>query len=178
MDMAIPKPLPDLRGLLEEAVREFVEEQVANLPELTPDEKLAALKAALVEQYGRDSDRMAAVRPFGPDSLVGSYFRAPDQMDPDAEAAWLDNEACRTVEGMVIRQPFVSATTAVYLVEFFGQHGAAGYQQLVELDRMLHQRWLFYDSDTWLASRPTEDQPESVVDPVEDAAIRKAVELS
>jgi hypothetical protein len=110
--------------------------------------------------FDRDRDQDMAARPLSPGSLCGSYFRAPDQHDSNAEALWLDGHACLTQEGMVVAQPFASSTGVVYLVEFYGRHGMAGYQQLVDIDRMLEQRWLFYDTDAWLTSRPISDQVE------------------
>jgi hypothetical protein len=109
------------------------------------------------DEFARDRDGDVALRPLSPESLCGSYFRCPDQDDPNAEAAWLDHEACQTQEGMVVAQPFASSQTVVYLVEFYGHHGASGHQRLIELERMLHQRWAFYDTEAWLTHRPSRE---------------------
>jgi hypothetical protein len=106
------------------------------------------------DEFARDRDRDMATRPLGPASLCGSYFRCPDQDDPNAEALWLEHEACQTQEGMIVAQPFASTSTVVYLVEFYGRHGATGHGELVDLQRMLHQRWAFYDTEAWLTRRP------------------------
>jgi hypothetical protein len=110
------------------------------------------------EPFPRDRDRDVADRPLGPDSLVGSYFRCPDQLDPNAEASWLDHEVCATQQGIVVAQPYAAPNRIVYLVEFYGRHGASGHQQLVEIDRMLEQRWAFYDSEAWLTNRPVQTE--------------------
>ena len=96
------------------------------------------------DELARDRDRDMMDRPLGPESLCGSFFRCPDQDDPNAEALWLDHQACQTQEGIVVAQPFASSVTVVYLVEFYGRNGASGVQRLVDLDRMLTQRWAFY----------------------------------
>jgi hypothetical protein len=108
-------------------------------------------------EFPRDRDRDMAERPLSPVSLCGSYFRCPDQADPNAEASWLDHEVCATQEGMVVAQPFASGQTIYYLVEFYGAHGASGFQQIVSIDRMQKQRWAFYDTEAWLTSRPREE---------------------
>jgi hypothetical protein len=103
----------------------------------------------------RDRDMDMATRPLGPESLCGSYFRCPDQDDPDAEGSWLEHQACSTQEGIVVAQVYAAAHTVIYLVEFYAAHGATGYQRLVGLEQMLHQRWSFFDSVAWLTNRPT-----------------------
>jgi hypothetical protein len=112
---------------------------------------------AVPEEFARDRDKDMADRPLGPGSLCGSYFRCPDPDHPNAESLWLDHRPCAVLEGMVVAQPFASSQTVVYLVEFFGEHGAIGRQQLVAIDQMLHQRWAFYDSEAWLTARPTDE---------------------
>jgi hypothetical protein len=112
--------------------------------------------------FPRDRDQDVADRPLSPVSLVGSYFRCPDQSDPNAEAAWLDHEACMTQEGMVVGQPFATSANCYFLVEFYGRHGATGHQQLVTIDRMLTQQWAFYDSEAWLTNRHPENVPKEV----------------
>jgi hypothetical protein len=113
--------------------------------------------------YPRDRDKDVADRPLSPESLVGSYFRAPDPHDPNAEALWLDGQACMTIEGIVVAQPFASSTHVVYLVEFYGRHGMSGWQMLIDIDRMLEQRWSFFDTEAWLQARPPEDRREEVI---------------
>jgi len=110
--------------------------------------------------YPRDRDKDVADRPLSPESLCGSYFRAPDTNDPNAEALWLDGQACMTVEGMVVAQPFASSSEVIYLVEFYGRHGLSGHQELVDIERMMHQRWAFFDTEAWLTRRPVMDVPE------------------
>jgi len=109
-----------------------------------------------LDPYARDRDKALAETPLTSDSLKGSYFRAPDQDDPDAEAAWLDGEPCATIEGMVVAEVFATSQSMTYLVEFYGKYGATGYQRLIELDRMVGQRWAFYDSEAWLTGRAEE----------------------
>jgi hypothetical protein len=148
---------PDLTNyelLLDSVRREVVRNVLDRLDEFAePSEKLQALQAVAALTLEHDRDRsLVALTPFGPDSLIRSYFRAPDQNDTAAESAWLDGEPCKTIEGMVVAQPHTSPSGATYLVEFFGENGATGFQQLVELDRMVQQRWAFYDTDAWLKS--------------------------
>lgn len=141
-----------IEDMLAQAKQEFIDDILANLDRYeTAEDRLAAVKAVVAEQYDRDSDKLAALLPLGGDSMIGSYFRAPDPQDTEAEAAWLEGASCKVVEGMVIKQPFTSNETAIYLVEFYSERGGTGYQQLVDLDRMLAQRWAFYDSEAWLS---------------------------
>jgi len=108
--------------------------------------------ATELDPLARDRDQALAQTELAPDSLRGSYFRAPDQDDPEAEAAWLDGQPTEVIEGMVVAEVFATPTTMTYLVEFYGRNGGTGYQRLIELDRMVTQRWAFYDTDGWLAS--------------------------
>jgi hypothetical protein len=116
----------------------------------TASEQLNAVRACADLAHGRDRVRFVHSLPMSADSLIGSYFRAPDDVDPNAEASWLAREPASIQEGMVIGQPFTSSTGATYLVAFFGEDGATGHQELVELERMLAQRWQFFDSEAWL----------------------------
>lgn len=157
--MAIPTT-HNLEALLARTKQEAVAAWIDALPTIEdPGDRLEAVKAIIGESYERESARKAAIIPLGPDTLVGLYFRAPDQDDPNAEAAWLANEPGATVEGIVVGQPFTSTSDATYRVEWFGEHGAAGYQELVDLSRMNVQRWRFYDRDTWLSSK----QPQAAI---------------
>jgi hypothetical protein len=121
-----------------------------NLAALDPPTRLAAVQQAVASGLGRDRDQSIKSMQFGPDSLTGSYFRAPDQDDPEAEAAWIDGSGGAEVRGQVVGQPFATSTTTMYLVEFYAQGHATGHQQLVDIDRMLVQRWAFYDTEAWL----------------------------
>jgi len=114
-----------------------------------PDSEDLTLAA---DPLARDRDLAMAEMPLAPDSLRGSYFRAPDQDDAEAEAAWLDGTPTEVIEGMVVAEVFATSSTMIYLVEFYGRNGGTGYQRLVEVERMLVQRWAFYDTDGWLAS--------------------------
>lgn len=150
----------NIEQMLEQAKADFVAEVLDTIPTLpTADERLNAIRAVAAEQYDRDSDKLAAVSPLGSDSMIGSYFRAPDPRVPDAEAAWLDGASCAVVEGIVIKQPHTGPDSAIYLVEFYGPHGGTGYQQLVELERMVGQRWAFYDSSAWLSGQQSVPVP-------------------
>lgn len=119
---------------------------------LSASELMQALLYAAEDAYPRDRDKFAAASPLTPDNLFGSYFRAPDPNDPNAEAQWLAHEPCSTIEGAIVGQPHVTPMTSFYLVEFYGREGALGYQQIVDMDRMVVQRWMFFDSDTWLTT--------------------------
>jgi hypothetical protein len=136
---------------------------IVNLDELSAQELLAMLQQAAMGCFPRDRDQFVAACPLSPGNLVGSYFRAPDPNDPNAEALWLEGEPCAVIEGLVVGQPHATPVTSFYLVEFFGAAGAQGYQQVVDLDRMLEQHWSFFDSEDWLAahSRPEGQAPSS-----------------
>jgi len=152
--MAIPTN-HNLEALLARTKQEAVAAWIDALPGIEdPGDRLDAVKAIIAESYDRESIRSAALRPLGPDTLVGLYFRAPDQDDPNAEAAWLDGSACKTIEGMVVGQPFTSTGDAIYRVEFIREGQPTGVQRLVELGRMNEQRWTFYDRDAWLSRKP------------------------
>jgi hypothetical protein len=125
---------------------------IIDTDELSAQELLAKLEAAAADCHPRDRDKFAAAVPLSPSSLVGSYFRAPDQTDPNAEAAWLDGEPCPVVEGLIVGEPLRTPITAIYQVEFFGEEGATGYQTAVDLEVMVAQRWTFYDDRAWLAA--------------------------
>lgn len=108
------------------------------------------------EQYEgdspRDRNKDVAAMALNPLTLLGSYFRAPD------------GDGFR--EGLVVGQPFAGPTTTYYLVEIYGNEGASGYQQLVDIEEMLTEKWSFYDTEAWLtmnakpegapAKKPTE----------------------
>lgn len=155
----MPATTHNLEALLERTQTETVAEWIDSLPrvpvvnpETGKPDRLNLVKAILAESYGRDRAAMAAVKPMGPDSMVGSYFRAPDNNDPNAENEWLAGEPCAFVEGIVVSQPFSSTSTAIYTVEFYGKHGTTARQELVDLDRMIEQKWTFFDSASWLRS--------------------------
>jgi hypothetical protein len=143
--------MTDFETLLEDVRQEVVRNVLTRLDSFDePSDKLNAVRAIAALASERDRDQATAVTPLGPDSMIGSYFRAPDPNDTIAESAWLDGEPCKTIEGQIVAQPFTSPTGATYLVEFYGDSGATGFQQLVELERMVMQRWAFYDTAAWL----------------------------
>lgn len=138
-----------------EELAHFVEAMTEDLPAIEAEAGAAArwksAQAIVEAALGRSRQRFAALRGFADDSLVGSYFRAPDPDDTEAEAAWLDGEPCSIVRGIVHTQPFVTNQNTLYLVEFFSGEGFTGRQQLVDIDRMHAQRWAFYDTEGWLS---------------------------
>jgi hypothetical protein len=147
----------DLAALLRSAAEEFAQEVLDSLddqpvidPETGAPAKLNALQAVVQVLYDRDRSRLVETLPFGTDSLTGSYFRAPDPADPSAEAAWLEDGSGQVVKGQVIGQPFITSSTTMYLVEFYGENGMTGHQQLVDIYRMMMQRWSFFDDEAWL----------------------------
>ncbi len=144
----------DPEQFMKDERQHFDEEASNDLPAIEAEAGVVArwkTAQAIVEAaLGRDRQRFAGLQAFGDDSLVGSYFRAPDPDDPEAEAAWIEGDDCRIVAGIVVSQPFASSSTTIYLVEFFGQEGFTGRQQLFEIDRMTQQRWAFYDTAAWL----------------------------
>jgi hypothetical protein len=159
--------LINFEALLDAVREEVVESVVARLNTFDePTEKLEAIRAIAALASERDRTQMTATTPLGPDTMIGSYFRAPDQNDPSAENAWLDGDSCKTIKGMVVAQPFTGGLDkATYLVEFYGDNGPTGAQQLVELDRMVQQRWTFYDTDAWLnAPEPAVTVPDDEAD--------------
>ena len=107
--------------------------------EMSAQELLQVLASAAADCFPRDRDRFAAACPMSPGTLVGSYFRHED-------------DSGEILEGMVVGNPHATPVTSFYLVEFFGQNGALGCQQIVDLERMVAERWSFFDSEAWLAS--------------------------
>ena len=137
---------------------------IIDLDALSAQELLTVLQHAAGDCFPRDRDQFVASCPLVPGSLVGSYFRAPDPLAPDAEALWLEgDELCSTIEGLVVGDPHSTSMMGVYLVEFFGRDGARGRQQLIELERMVEQHWLFFDDKGWLDSWSPVGQPAATV---------------
>jgi hypothetical protein len=92
------------------------------------------------DEYTRDRSADVEAGALNPLTLLGSYFRAPSE-----------DENEEFVEGLVVGQPFAGPATTIYLVEYYGAHGALGHQELVDIDLMLAQGWLFYDTADWLS---------------------------
>jgi hypothetical protein len=104
-----------------------------------------------VPAFPRDRSADIEGAALNPDSLVGSYFRH-DHEDDNAYD-----------EGLLVGQVWVGpmAPFVLYLVEFYGRHGAGGFQKVIGLDKMHAENWRFFDTSDWLVGARA-DAPASV----------------